>query len=407
MACTLAACLPFVLPGAVRGGDLPAGAESWPTVVDREALTDHEMARFLAANEIAEELRQAAEDRFAADLPRYDTGRGDSRSALSGIDFLRALEGAEQVRAGIEEEACRRAGVPLAEYESIYKRLLQINDLTVLELRIAGVREALAPLAEGDLQARAQEHFRFELQRQRHDLELEKAQIEQWRTRAQQLSEGQEQRERARILYRLRRLPGQEAKLHDRLEKYRAVRDYERGVVNRRTSAVQDAQPLGVVGAVPVLATKPEAAQFGALATEKLDRIDAEITHTEERLAQIAAERHELEAALAELPKAAAPESGESESQYIAQIADLDRQVEQLDAQLATGAGAAEIGPLVSALRSQRVERQQDLARLERQRATPVMQQAQRDRPVAHRHVQDLVAWGTPILIESPATLPR
>ena len=405
MVLLLAACMHLAPPPAARARDLPVGAEAWPAVTDRPALTDADIARFLKANAVAEDLRRAAEERFAAELPKYETGTGNSRDPLSGIDFLRAFEAFERGRSGIEAAACSQAGVPLAEYESTYKRLLQVNDLTILDARAAATRDAIARLAESNLHTMAQEQFRFDRQRQRHDLEMEVAQLEQWRARTRRLREGQGERERARITDRLRRLPDQEQKLRDRIEKYRTVRDYERGMIDRRAGTARDSRPPE--GAGTALAVDPHTRQFEEVAAAKLDRVDTEISRTEARLAQLATERHDLEAALAALPAPGTQEPTDTERDLAAQIEQLSRQMDQFHVQIDAGGSAADVDPLVKALRAQRVEQEHQLGEIEHQLDKPVMRQAQRDRAAAVRHAKELIAYGTPILIELPASMSR
>ncbi|MCK6553534.1 hypothetical protein L6Q96_02940 [Candidatus Binatia bacterium] len=378
------------------------GAEKWPAVTDRAALSEADVALFLKANAVAEELRHAAEERFVADLPRYETGRGNSRDPLSGIDFVRAIEAVERARAGIEAAACEKTGVPLAEYQSTYKRLLQVNDLTLLEVRTATTRESVARLAEDNLNAMAEEAYRFQRQRERQDLQAEAAQLAQRRTRSHQLREGQRKRERARIEDRLRRLPGQEQKLRDRLAMYGQVRDHQRGIVDRHTAAVRDRQRAAAAGVIPAAPDDRQEAQIATAVAAKTTRLDTEIDRTEKRLAQLAFERHELEAALARLPPAGEQEPDDDERDLEAQLADLDRKIAALDAQIEHGGSADELAPLVATLRAQSADKRHELAQLERELDTPAMRQAERDRPLARRHTHDLVASGTPILVELP-----
>jgi hypothetical protein len=378
--------------------DLPDGAQDWPAVVGRPALTEDEVARFLLANAVAEEMRQQAEDQLVADLPAYDRPGEGHRDPLAGMDFLGALAHAQRLTAGLEARACERAGIPFPQYRDTYKRLLQVNELTLLQLRIDGKRQTIGQLTASDIDTLAAEQLRFRSRWERDELAAELARLGKQRARADEIRSATVERRRRSLETRLQQLPQRQAALQQRLGQLEQARDHQQATLETAARVRREQHAAAAAGRV----TAEIDHTGGETMRSKADRLQDSIDDIQRRLDRLAGERSELQAALAELDASSAAAIPEADPQMEREGEPLRQRIGALDAELARAPSSAEIKPLAAQLQQRLDEERGQLADLERQLQTPVMLQAQRDRDVAMRRAASLTASGTPILIEVP-----
>lgn len=390
--------------GAVEVPDVVA---QWPAITDQPALTDDAIARFIKANDVAEHLRRQAQERYIEEMPSYAHPQRAGSDPLAGVDFRTAVDGWKRLTAGIEADACSRAGVSYDEYRSVYKRLLQVNELIELQVQIGAKREAVGKLAQRDLGAVAQEQFRAQRQLEQRETRNAIARLEARRAQLVQRRKERRTRERQQAARRLERIPDEEQRLHIRIGQLRQLTEREQAILDAQAGALtqrRDAEAKGWVD--PSADSEAEARQVRESVESKIARLDAEIARAEEQLAQLATERRALAAARAHRPPTPAP--SEEERRLAGQINEQTQRLKALDEQINHGATPEELAPLVARLQARLRAEVQALAELEKRMDSATMRQAQRDAPVVLPHASELRAYGSAIIFEPPpVTKPR
>jgi len=384
-----AAIAVLILGGSVRaasraaGAEIPAAVAQWPPVTERPALTEAELAGFIKANTIAEDLRQQAEERYVSKLPSYSRPGSRGRGTLAGVDFAAAVAEWERLTSGIEANACATAEVSYDEYRSIYKRLVQVNELIELQLKIAGKREAVGRLAQRDLRDLAQEQLRAQRQLEQGETRSLIESLDARRARLAQRRHDGQAREERRAAGRLKRIPGEEQQLQARIAQFHRLIERE-----RQTLALHDGPP---------------AHRMRDEGASKIARLDAEIARAERRLTQLAAEREALERALEQANQPGTRGQPTAEERELArQINAQQERLQQLAKQIEEGATEDELASLAARLRDKLRDEVHALAALEKRLDTPTMGQAHRDVEIVRRHAPSLTAFGSPIIFQPP-----
>jgi hypothetical protein len=379
-----------------NAAEVPESVAQWPPVTDRPALTQDEIARFIKANAVAEEMRARAEERFIAELPSYATPGVGARDPMGGIDLLAAMKESARLTTGIEADACTRVGVPYDEYRSVYKRLLQVNDLTLLQAKIDHKRRSIARLTEPSLAVVAREQLRAQRELEEREIQGDIAQLEKRRVNRVRLREDAARRKQRQLASRSERLPAQEDELRQRIGRLREMLTHERSVLaaHERGSIHRDAAEAA--GGPP--SDDRRAAQAQEVIAAKIARLEREIERLEQRRARLAAESHELEPATQ--PDTTTQTAEELE--LARQITARRQEAYALAEKIAGGGTDAEVAERVAQLRQRIEDERREVAGLEQALDTPAMRQAQRDYPTVMRNAASLKAFGNPIILQLP-----
>ncbi|MGH0029431.1 MAG: hypothetical protein ACQGVC_06550 [Myxococcota bacterium] len=356
----LLAALWWAAPAPAQEPDAP-GLAAPLRVTDQPALSDAELARFVAVNRLAEPRRVAASEAlFARHLEPED--------AALGAALLSVLGGLEEEAGTINREACRQAGIACDEYADLGRRILQVNDLGWLELR----EQALADRSR-------------RLDQARHADPRERA-LEAWqalhevRTRTYAFAaEGVEQRLEARA----------DAKRYQRVR--RAERAQER--LARMEGVRRQVDDLRALRAERErLLDDPRFAASRASIEHDVAQLDHVIARLERKLAphQRAATRP--------------PGADETVDENDPRLAQARQALEEQQARQPT---EAELREIERGMRERQRREEREIAAerdaVTRLLASPAMAQARRDRPAVEARLADLVYLGRPLVTPTPS----